>query len=103
MASPGGFWPRIVKVREGHLIARWAIELARWLREGLGADITIENPDKSYLWLYGEPWFGSSKIFRDIRMSYCMFGEVYQKNTRFRVWDKNLHGLSTLCSRRRAT
>ena len=101
MANPGGFWPRGSKVREGNLIARRAIELARWLREELGASITFENPDQSYLWLYGEHWFGSSKRFRDIRMSYCMFGKAYQKNTRFRVWGRNLQGLGKLCCKKK--
>ena len=34
-------------------------------------------------------------------MSYCMFGKAYQKNTRFRVWGKNLQGFGLLCCKKK--
>ena len=79
-------------------MARIAIQFARWLHDDLGANVSLENPDKSYLWLYGAPWFGNTKQYRDVRMSYCRYGKQYQENTRFRVWGKSLGKIGQICT-----
>ena len=63
-ANPGGFWPRQKKVREANVIAKRAIEVARWMHDELGAHVSFENPDQSYMWLYGARWFGSPNSFK---------------------------------------
>ena len=73
------FWPRSQKVRDANKIAKAAILFARWAHEELGATVVMENPDQSYLWLVGKPYFGSPKAYTDVRMSYCMFGTSYKK------------------------
>ena len=91
MDHPGSFHhigKRNTMVMNANLMARISIQLARWLHDDLGAHVSLENPDMSYLWLCGVPLFGTTKKYRDVRTSYCMSGNTYQKNTHFRVWGK---------------
>ena len=75
---PEGF-NQTPKVVEGNIIARAAIDFARWAHRVLEATVTFENPDRSYMWLFGRFLFGSPSEYRDFRMSYCRYGTSYQK------------------------
>ena len=55
-------------------MAKEAIHFAVWAHAELHATVTMENPDKSYLWLYGLPWFGHCRTYSDVHMSYCRYG-----------------------------
>ena len=99
--QPGGFRPRGRKVLDGNVMAKEAINFAVWAHAELHATVTMENPDKSYLWLYGLPWFGHCHTYSDVRMSYCRYGKKYQKNTRFRVWGRSFAALERLCTKRK--
>ena len=81
---PAGLHPKSKEVKQANIVARRTIQMIRWVVAELNGIATLENPDKSYLWLYGAPWFGSPKSYRDVRLSYCMYGTRYQKHTRFR-------------------
>ena len=69
--QPAGFRPRSKKVNEGNEMAKQAIIIARWAHSELGTTVTFEHPDRSYIWIYGLPWFGPPRTYRDVRMSYC--------------------------------
>ena len=97
-AQPAGIKPVSAKVRKANIIAKQAILFARWAAETLGATVTLEHPDFSYIWIYGAPYFGSHTKYRDARMSYCMYGKAYKKNTRFRTWNGDFSKLSRLCT-----
>ena len=56
-------------------MAKQAIMVARWAHNVFEATITFENPDRSYLWVFGIPWFGPPRRYRDVRMSYCLYGK----------------------------
>ena len=73
-AQPGGIRPRSQKVRHGNKIAKACILFAKWAWQELGATVVMENPDQSYIWSYGRPFFGNRKAFKDVRLCYCMFG-----------------------------
>ena len=96
-AQPAGIKPIPEKVRIANIIARQAILFARWAVDTLGATVTLENPFFSYLWIYGAPWMGSSKSYRDVRLNYCKFGMPYKKTTRFRVWNGDFGRLNQQC------
>ena len=85
-AQPIGIPPRSKKVKDANKIAKECILFARWAWKELGATVVMENPDHSYIWLYGIPFFGNHRNYKDVRMSYCMYGTEYKKPTRFRVW-----------------
>ena len=67
-AQPGGIKPRSQKVRHGNKIAKACILFAKWAWQELGATVVMENPGQSYIWLYGRPYFGSRKAFKDVRL-----------------------------------
>ena len=100
MDHPAGFHrfgKRNKKAMDANIMARISIHLARCIHDDIGAHLSLENLDKSYIWLYGAPWFGSTKQFRDVRMNYCRCGKKYQKNMRFRVWGKSLGYIRKSC------
>ena len=97
-AQPAGIQPVSAKVCKANVIAKQAILFARWAAETLGATVTMGNPDFSYLWIYGTPYFGSHTKYRDTRMSYCRYGKAYKKNTRFRTWNGDFSKLNRLCT-----
>ena len=74
LGYPTGIWPHSQKVRDANRIAKAALMLARWVWHEFGATVVMENPDQSYLWLYGQPYVGSPKEYKYVRCSYCMFG-----------------------------
>ena len=74
MNQPAGIRPRSKKVKEGNEMAKQAIMFARWAHNEFDATVTFENPDRSYLWIFGMPWFGPPRTYKDVRMSYCHFG-----------------------------
>ena len=57
--NPSGFRPRSLEVRQANVIARRAITLARKAVQELDAIVTMENPDRNYIWQYGTRGFGS--------------------------------------------
>ena len=63
-AQPGGIRPHTKKVVEGNTIAKACILFARWAWEELGATVVMENPDQSYIWLYGRPYFGRRQAYK---------------------------------------
>ena len=44
------------KVNDANNIAKACILFARWAYKELGATVVMENPDHSYIWLYGIPF-----------------------------------------------
>ena len=80
-------------------MAKQSIIFARWAHDVLGATVTFENPDRSYMWIFGLPWYGSPRTYSDARMSYCRYGRKYKKDTRFRVWGRSFMRIAKLCTR----
>ena len=54
----------------------------------LRADITIENPDSSFIWKLGLFEWGE---YTDYRFSSCMLGDEIAKPTRIRAWGIKFH------------
>lgn len=70
-------------VRNRNKIALAADSLAWGAHTLLGADITVENPDASFIWQLGLFDWGSHK---DFRFSPCMLGDDIAKPTRIMAW-----------------
>ena len=84
-AFPGGMPKRTPHTHTANLVARNTLDLAEWLVRDLGMAVSIENPERSYLWLFLD--FSDGLPFVDATFSACMFGTCSQKNTRLRCWN----------------
>ena len=99
MNQPAGIRPRSKKIKEGNEMAKQAIMFARWAHNEFDATVTFENPDRSYLWIFGMPWFGPPRTYKDVRMSDCHFGREYKKDTHLRVWGTSFDRIAKLCTK----
>ena len=82
--SPQGIPRLMARCRVANLIARNTLDLAEYLAR-LGAAVSVENPDSSYLWDYLDLDESLSPV--DARFSACRFGAPFQKHTRVRCWN----------------
>ena len=64
------------RTHEANLVARHTLDLIESLVR-LGASVTLENPESSYLWLYLD--FSDDLPFEDLTFTACMFGAPYIK------------------------
>jgi len=80
-------------------IAYEAFALAAWAHGTLRAVVSIENPDRSYIWAHIDSSDLELGDFSERVLSQCRYGAAYQKNTRLRVWGSGLPGLDLRCRR----
>jgi hypothetical protein len=92
---PKLFKKQRILVSEANKLAK-AIDALAWRAHcELGADITLENPDPSFIWNLGlYVWPGST----DARFSPCMVGDDIAKPTKVRSWGIKLNSLKPVCA-----
>ena len=100
LAQPGGISPVKRSTLRANLVTRRATDFAVWVDEEFQGKASLDNPDTSYQWVYARRNFGSSKRWKDVRLSYSRYGKRYKKSTRFRTWKLDLHSLDNLCTRK---
>ena len=61
----------------------------------LGADVTMENPDTSFIWQLGLFDWGT---YNDCRFSPCMLNDDIAKPTRIRAWGIRLPSMQPICA-----
>ena len=66
-----------------------------WAYVFLKANITVENPDSSFIWKVGLFEWGD---YKDYRFSPCMLGDEIAKPTRIRAWGIKLPSLGPVCA-----
>ena len=93
---PEGLAHRAAECRAANTIALRALALAEWAASELGAAVSMENPQTSYLWSFLEPDIGVP--FIDAQFSACMYGPPYRKNTTLRCWGWQPSSLTKSCS-----
>ena len=80
---PQGLPRKMHLCKEANYIARNALDFAESLARDVGAVVTMENPESSWLWDYLET--DANIDYHDVCFSTCLFGAPYQKHTRNRV------------------
>ena len=83
------------KVRAANRLAIATDELGWRAHSLLNADISIENPDTSFIWNLGLYVCPGSK---DARFSPCMLDDDLAKPTKVRAWGIELPSLRPICS-----
>ena len=87
MRHPGGI-PGLInklkmRVKRANIVTTRTVKLARWTDRVLEASASLENQISRTCGHFGGAHFGPIPHWKDSRLSYCIFGTKYQKNTRF--------------------
>ena len=84
-------------VKHGNDLALITDDLARKAHLLLGADISIENPDSSFIWQLGLFDWGWG-VYNDCRFSPCMLNDDITKPTHNRAWGIRLPSMQPICA-----
>ena len=78
-------------------------EFARYCATSLDAIVSIENPDRSYLWLLDPYLELIEEGWTETRFSPCMYGADYPKYTKLLCWRRCPKSMGRLCVRQPST
>lgn len=95
-AHPEGIPGLQDQVHIAKLIAEHTLRLAEQAAR-LGALVTIERIGTPYLWPFLEK-LGQGEVFEYVKVSMCLFGAAYRKDTCFRVYNGTFGKLNRRCT-----